>query len=582
MQGRSRPAAGTSMPACGKAPLCNQLNLKKVVMRKLGREANCVSILIVGGGPVGLAMAVMMERFGIDYLVIERASSTTTHPKARGCWARTMEIFRQWGIDDKVRARGLPGDADVFAFVESIAGREYGRTAPESDIGQTPSWKSIVAQDVVEEELYELLKRSRHGRILHSHEFIDFEEATDHLTVRTRALASGEVTEWEATYLIGADGAGSPVRRAADIEMRGPSTLAVMANDYWMADLSHLPRISSVAGYRVFPGGRLMGSVLNTNGKDRWLSLSQIGSTEDERDHPWTDDEVKARARKAAGIPDLPVQIINRSVWRMSRQVAANFCQGRVFLVGDAAHRFPPNGGFGMNSGIQDVHNLGWKLHFVLNKHAHPRLLDSYDVERRPVAVSNADFSFANAMRTIPVREAFKSNNADQIDFWIRDTENHIHSAGQSLGFSYDQGAVIPDGTVKPTLRSRIYEPSDRPGCRFPHLWLDLTYTRSTLDWFDKDFVLVIGPQGDAWAAAAKDVAAKTSIPLQIRRLEKVDERDGLRMGQRGAVLVRPDGHVAWRMAWTPTEPAETLNQVLSWLLGHESQPDAPTSLPSL
>jgi hypothetical protein len=238
-----------------------------------------------------------------------------------------------------------------------------------------------------------------------------------------------------------------------------------------------------------------------------------------------------------------------------------------VLLTGDAAHRFPPNGGYGMNSGVQDAHNLAWKLALVLGGQAAPRLLDSYDLERRPVAESNADFSYRNALRFRHVDEALRSGNRERIEFWIRDSNHHIHSIGQSLGFSYDEGAVVPDGTIKPALGPGRYEPSDRPGARFPHIWLDLARRQSTLDWFDKTFVLVTGPDADAWMQAQKAVADRRSVPLRLRVLDQPHMHEGLQVGAKGALLVRPDGHVAWRMPWTPADPAAELDRVFATLL---------------
>jgi hypothetical protein len=238
-----------------------------------------------------------------------------------------------------------------------------------------------------------------------------------------------------------------------------------------------------------------------------------------------------------------------------------------VLLVGDAAHRFPPNGGYGMNSGIQDAHNLAWKLAFVLKGLASARLLDSYDSERRPVAESNADFSLHNASRFMQMDEALRSGNADRIHFWIRDSDNHTHSIGQSLGMVYEDGSVIPDGTGKHLWNPRYYEPSDRPGARFPHRWLDLTRSRTTLDWFDQHFVLVAGPQADGWVEAARQLSGRGGVTLEVQRLKEAHEKDGLLLGQRGAVLVRPDGHVAWRRPWPATDAVAELGQALQSLL---------------
>ncbi|HVZ44705.1 MAG TPA: FAD-dependent monooxygenase [Ramlibacter sp.] len=529
-----------------------------------------VPVVIVGAGPVGLSMGILLQRFGVEFVLIERNPGTTDHAKARGTWVRTMEIFRQWGIERPMMDRGLPPGSDLFAFVESLTGHEWGRTKPEPNEGHSPTWKSIMAQDAVEEELLKLLRSSPTGRVLFRQEFMQYEESGEGIAVASRDVATGEITTFHARYLLGCDGAGSSVRRQTGVAMHGPATLAVMANEFWQADLSHVRGASDTAGWRVATKDPNLpiSTVLNTNGRDKWLSLLPVGRESDERVGERTDAEVVQLARTVTGIPNLDVKVINRSTWRLSRQVAANFRKGRVLLVGDAAHRFPPNGGYGMNSGIQDAHNLAWKLAFVLSGRASDRLLDSYDLERRPVAESNADFSYRNALRFNQCDAALRSGNVERINFWIRDSDNHVHSIGQSLGFSYDEGCVIFDGVAKPALNPRRYEPSDRPGARFPHIWLDLARRHTTLDWFDRDFVLVAGPKADAWMEAARAVSGKTGLAIAARQLDETHERNGLLVGQRGVVLVRPDGHVAFRMPWTPEDPAAELASALKTLIG--------------
>ncbi len=533
---------------------------------------NNTKVFVVGGGPVGLAMALLLDRFEIPFVVVEKSPTTTDHPKSRGCWPRTMELFRLWGIEDQVRSRGLGDGTDIIAFVESMAGREYGRTVSEPDTSTyTPAPKSVVAQDAVEEELFEVVKRSRHGQVLFSTECTDVQIGAHDVVATTRDVTTGQTQQWRADYLIAADGAGSSVRRKLGIEFDGPSTLAVMANDYWRADLSSLRIARETSAVRVLPSDKRLpaAAILNTNGRDRWLTISQIGSSKDERDHPWTEQEVIDIARAHTGIPDLDVQIINRSIWRVSRQVALEFRRDRVFLVGDAAHRFPPTGGFGLNSGVQDAHNLAWKLAAVLKGMASDKLLDTYHAERRPVAESNANFSFNNRKRLDIVDEAIASGNEDRIAFWIADTDNHLHSIGQSLGFSYEGAAIVPDGTVGKPLHPRIYDPTDRPGSRFPHLWLDAARQHSTLDWFDRDFVLVAGPLGQAWEAAAATASETLGIPVGFKRLPRANPAEGIHMGMKGAALVRPDGHVCYRAAWLPGDPAAEITAALRQVLAH-------------
>jgi len=528
-------------------------------------------VFIVGAGPTGLATALLMDRFQIPFVLVERNAALTDHPRARGTWVRTMELFRQWGIERKVKARGLPDDANGFAFVEAIAGHEYGRVPREIDLGQTPAWKCTVSQDAVEDELFQVVRQSPWGRVVFGTEFLRYEEPGDAVQAVTRDVATGLEKRWAARYLIAADGAGSGLRRQMDIAMTGPASLAVMNNDFWQGDLSHLPSVRQIGVFRILPADRSEpgAGVLNTNGADRWLTVTRVADGNDAAPPQRSETEVVRLARLHSGISNLDVKILSRSVWRVSKQVASRYSRGHAFLVGDAAHRFPPTGGYGMNTGIQDAHNLAWKLALVLRGQAGESLLDTYDSERRPIGQANADFSHGNTVRFSKLEEAYQAGNLQAVNFWIRDAVHHSHSIGLGLGFSYDDGALVPDGTMPRGLTLSRYEPSDRPGSRFPHLWLDLARQRSTLDLFDRDFVVVYGPKAADWRAAAQDVSEKLGLTVRSHQFDAVDARDGLEMSLYGAVLVRPDGHVAWRMPWVPQDPAASLAQALTQILRH-------------
>jgi 2-polyprenyl-6-methoxyphenol hydroxylase-like FAD-dependent oxidoreductase len=532
-------------------------------------DARRTDVFVVGGGPVGLAMALLLHRFEIPCVLVEKNRTTTDHPKSRGCFARTMELFRQWGVEDAIRARGLVDQSDVFVFSESVAGREIGRTIPEPNRQQGPAWKSMVAQDAVEEELLRAVADSKHAAIRYATEWVSFEQDDERVRVEIRPQDTGRSEWWEAKYLIAADGAGSPVRRAAGIDMVGPAALRYMLNEYWRGDLSRFRVARDATGIRVLPPDRRVppAQILNTNGRDRWLTLLVIGQEHDERPRPLTDAETIALIRQHVGAPDQEVQLINRSTWRFSKQVASRFRQGRVFLAGDSAHRFPPTGGMGLNSGVQDAHNLAWKLAFVLRGLASERLLDSYDMERRPVAQSNADWSYGNYVRFFHIEEAMRSDCEDEIRFWLRDMDNHLHSVGQVLGFRYEEGALVWDGSTRRPLDPRVYVPTDQPGSRFPHLWLDNARTVTTLDWFDRRLALVAGPAADAWLEAGPTVAERLGLPIDVHRLPNADPGHGFEIGPRGAALVRPDGHVAFRMPWTPSDPARELAGAVTAIL---------------
>lgn len=530
-------------------------------------ERTQTAVCIVGGGPVGLAMALLLDRHGVNTVLLEQNQQTTTHPKARGLFSRSMEMLRQLGIEERVRRRGLPEDADTTLVVESLVGMVYGQVRAEPDPHLSPSWKAVVAQDAVEEELFEALRAAPKADVRFGVRFEKFVEAEETVVVHGRDTFGNDVVV-ECTYLMAADGAASMVRDQAGISMLGEHTLAVYANDYWRADLSALPITRTHIGFQTIPSdGSPPSVILNTNGTDRWLTLTRLELRDGERWTPWTDDELVEIIRTQVGLPDLQPEILGRTIWRMASQVAESYRSSRIFLVGDAAHRIPPTGGFGLNTGLQDVHNLAWKLALVLRGEADERLLDTYEVERKPIAESNARWSEGNSPRWPHLVAAVRSGNQDRIDFWIEDLENHFHNVGRALGFCYDTGAVIPDGTVPIPLVSRTYTPSDRPGGRFPHVWLDDDRTRTTIDWFDTTFVLVTGSEAAPWKEAVQAVPARDAGLVVHRELPGIGDTEGFHVSERGALLVRPDGHVAWRAPWLPDDPSAELDRVLDQLL---------------
>ncbi|HEY7086429.1 MAG TPA: FAD-dependent monooxygenase, partial [Hyphomicrobiaceae bacterium] len=269
-------------------------------------------------------------------------------------------------------------------------------------------------------------------------------------------------------------------------------------------------------------------------------------------------------ARAAVGMPDLPVELINIAFWTRTAQVAQRFQVGRVFLAGDAAHRFPPTGGFGANTGIQDVHNLAWKLAAVVRGWAHPRLLATYEEERRPIAQANTDFSVTNGHRWAAAQQAILSGDEARLASALKEQVKHLDSEGQDLGFCYGSGALVPEPTREPLpLDSQVYVPSAVPGARAPHVWLHPANPcagagaprLSTLDLFEHQFVLLSGPRDESWRRAAQAAAQDFGIPLSVYAIGpggdfQSRERDWAQLYELdalGAVLVRPDGHVAWR-----------------------------------
>jgi 2-polyprenyl-6-methoxyphenol hydroxylase-like FAD-dependent oxidoreductase len=528
-----------------------------------------VPVLVVGGGPVGMSLGLLLDRFGVGSLVIDRRWSTSGHPKAHGCSIRTMEHFRQWGIEDAIRAEALPdGIGGLIITVGSAVGPIVGMTR-EDHATNSPTSLCMVTQDVVERALAGALAAASTARHRRGVELMSFAEDADGVTAELRDLADSTVTHVRSQYIVGCDGPTSLVRQIAGIAMEGPDNLARSANYCYRADLRDVPRARFAPIIQVVPSqpGSPSGTlVFGGNAGTRWQYFAPPvpGAAEDV---PLLDDASFVELiRTLWNDPALDVTLESVMRWTLRAQVAATFRQGRALVVGDAAHTIPPAGGLGMNSGIQGAHNLAWKLAYVVRGVADEALLDTYDAERRPVTAANVAWAMGNAQRMFGMADALRNREADPAGWrkMLLDLDHHVNSEGQGMGFIYERGALIDDGSPVPDPDARYYWPTDRPGARFPHQWLDSAGKESTLDWFDTTFVLVCGPQATPWRSAGETIAS-SGRPLTVHTLP--DDMGYATIARDGALLVRPDGHVAWRSRSVGLHPETELTRALDDIL---------------
>ena len=473
-----------------------------------GDALSDIPVLIVGAGPVGLSAAILLARLGIRSLVIERHPSTTDHPKARGFFTRTMEILRPWDVEVQIRANALPSGAFRFIWVESLAGREIGRVEPpRRDVPgpYSPTYVCMAAQDAFEAALRDHALTYPQIDLRFSTELTAFVQDASSVATTLRNRDTGETLAARAAWLIAADGASSHTRETLGIPMLGPGEIDHNINIHFRAELAPWVRHRPAVGYISARGN---GTLLWAHGTDRWLILRPFHPARGERPESFTPERCLEIARRAVGIDDLKVELINLAFWTRTAEVAETFRQGRVFLAGDAAHRFPPTGGFGANTGIQDVHNLAWKLAGVLQGWAGESILDTYSDERRPVAQANTEFSVTNGARWAAASRAITAGDAAATRQALREQVKHLDSEGQDLGFWYPEGALVADGTNPPHCDSQTYVPGARPGSRAPHLWLSSNRSeganeRSTLDLFEREFVLLTDMTNQGWRRAA-------------------------------------------------------------------------------
>lgn len=534
-----------------------------------------VEVLIVGGGPVGLSASIDLSRHGVTSLLVEKHAGTSIFPKARLISTRTMEIFRSWGIQDAVERAGLPrADSLALGIGSALTAEDFRRAvAPiHDDAPQSPTYTYICSQDRLEVILRALASDQRTAQVRFATTMRRLRAVADGVEAVVESADGQRLVR--ARYAIAADGGRSGIRSELGIGVAGPPPLGHMLSVMFDADLREL--LHDRLGALYFVRGEVGCAVEAVDNERRWIIQTayepELGQSADD----FTEEVCLALVRAAVGVPELPVEIIGTMPWLQQAIVADEFRRGQIFLAGDAAHVATPQGGFGMNCGIQDAHNLSWKLAAALHDSAGERLLDSYALERRPIAEWTVDESLNNALITVEMMEgrlSMQQAGERQAD--------RRRAEGMILGYRYESPAVLPDGSDPPQPADpyRTYVPTARPGHRAPHVWLTRDGARvSTLDLIGPEFTLMT-PAGNGWAQCAKDASGQTGVGVTAVEISPdgsaplcgPDWAQAYGLADRGAVLIRPDGHVAWRCADTePTSAAlvDALDRILD-RIGH-------------
>lgn len=581
-----------------------------------------VPVLIVGGGGAGLTASAALSRLGVESLLVSALPTTSILPKAHVLNQRAMEVLREIGVADEVYRQGTPPEQmratawyAGFGGSHRNAGRLIARMQAWGDGGRDPFWAMASAcpsTNLPQIRLEPIMKRRAEvmapGRVRFAHELVDFSQDAYGVTAVIDDKAKGAQYEVRAKYMIACDG-GKTVGPKLGVTLEGQRKLAREVSIHMSADLSRWSGDPDVLIRWIWHPETGSLGVLVPMGPDHWGSKSEewVYHLNYPSDDPRALDDARVEAdmRLALGIGDHPVRIHCISRWSLEGVVASRFRVGRIFLAGDAAHRHPPTGGLGLNSAINDVHNLTWKLAAVLKRQAGDALLDSYELERRAVTANNVQRSVENALNQFGFSAALGLNpdagadaNWKQLDRLFSDHPADLAHrrniaraiATQSMefnehnveyGFAYASNAIAAeDAAPAPIEPVRVYTPSTRPGAPLPHADLDDADGRSRplMDLVAPGhFLLVAGEEGQAWCDAAKGVAKDLGVPLDAVRIGHIegDYRDPrcawLRQRQisgNGAVLVRPDRVVAWRSFGAASNPTAVLAKTLLAILG--------------
>ncbi|MFI1396942.1 FAD-dependent oxidoreductase [Streptomyces sp. NPDC020681] len=533
-----------------------------------------VPVLIVGGSLVGLSTSMFLSRHGIRHLLVEKHSGTSTHPRGRGINVRSMEVFRVAGVEPDIReaaavlkdnhgilqAGSLTGDDQEWLFKEIDPGGGLARISPSA-------WCLCSQNDI--EPVLAARSGASCGDLRFSTELLSFDQDATGVSAVVKDRTTGEHSTVRADYLVAADGPRSPVREQLGIGQTGNGELfhnvSITFRSKGLIDIVGDRRF--IVCYLTDPDGD--GALLPVDNGDHWVFHAPWHPDRGETLEDFTDDRCSEHIRRAVGAPDLDVEVTGKAPWHAAERVAERYSSGRVFLAGDSAHEMSPTGAFGSNTGIQDAHNLAWKLAAVLNGWAGPGLLDTYGPERLPVARATSE------------RASARSAEHSHPGYAPAPTQGGGPRQGGvlsvAMGYGYLRGAVLGVDPERPVVPERMRLAGD-PGTRSPHLWVTGSGGRmSTLDLYERSFVLLSG-DGTPWPAAARTVAARMSVPLEAYAIgtgpdadlapaEGADWAEAHGTTPAGAVLVRPDGFVAWRSAEAVPDPETTLSEVLGQLL---------------
>jgi 2-polyprenyl-6-methoxyphenol hydroxylase-like FAD-dependent oxidoreductase len=524
------------------------------------RSGESTDVLIVGGGPVGMALALDLRYRGIDCVVADAGDGKVRHPKVSTIGPRSMELFRRWGVADAIRGAGWPADHPLdIAWVTRVGGHEIyryrrGTTGNRPEFAHTPEpdqmcpahWLNpLLTQTVGVHPDGPLRLRTTVDRLLQTDDHVDA-TLTDHTAGTTRTV--------RARFAVACDGAASPIRQACGIDAPARHRTQVFRNVLFRApELKERLGDRAALVYFLMLSSTLRFPMRSLNGSDLYNLV--VGA-----------DDAAGRVDALSLISDAlaldtPVELLGDGEWHLTHRVADRYRAGRVFLVGDAAHTLSPSGGFGLNTGIGDAADLGWKLAATLDGWAGHHLLDTYEAERRPIAVESLKEANLNLQRTMrrhvppevhlegPKGERARTEMAKRLE--SSGVQREFDAPQIHFGLRYRSPALIEDPEVpmrhgKPDADWR---PGSEPGYRAAHAWWDAT--TSTLDLFGRGYVLLRFAEHGGLGEFERAFTER-GVPLTVRN---GGEEEVAKLYERSFVLVRPDGHVAWRGDDLPRDP---------------------------
>jgi 2,4-dichlorophenol 6-monooxygenase len=548
-------------------------------------------VLVVGTGPMGATTGLALATYGVNVTLISKANWLANTPRAHITNQRAAEVLRDLGLEDEAKKYATPWEwmGDTL-FTTSLTGPEIARLRTwgtgDERIGDYLQGSPCTMLDLPQSYMEPILVNhaaQRGAKICFNTEYLEHRQDDSGVTVKLRDTLSRREYQVRAKYLVGADGAKSKVIEDLGLPIEGHLARASTAYVLFKADLTrYVAHRPSILYWIISPSaafGEIGLGVLRTiRPWNEWIA--GWGFDPAKGDPDFSEQAVKHRIRVLVGDPDLDIQIDTTSVWFVNQAFAPSYSKGRVFCGGDAVHRHPPSSGLGSNTCLQDAFNLAWKLAFVVKGYAGPKLLESYSLERAPVGAQVVARANQSRLDYAPLNASFRDPNAENpvqagldqlksagpegqerrelLEAALRVKDFEFNAQGVEMNQRCESQAVIADSPNQPEAWARdrqLYlQASTRPGAKLPHTWVvdRHGYRISTLDLVGKGlFTLITGLSGQAWVKAAE----RLSLPfLRTVVIGTVDAQDLYfswhrirEIHEAGALLVRPDGVIAWR-----------------------------------
>lgn len=583
-------------------------------------------VLIVGTGPAGGSAAALLATYGVDAMVINRFAWTARTPRAHITNQRTMEVIRDLGLEEEALSLAAPQEQmGENTYCASLAGKEFGRiktwgTHPRRQADYdlaSPTKMCDLPQNLLEPVLTRAAAH-RGTKVRFDTEYVSHTQDGDGVTVTLRDVLTGKDMIVRSKYLLGADGANSKIVDDAQLPLEGEMGKSGSINIVFEADLTkYVAHRPSVLYWIIQPGSQVgglgIGVVRMVRPWNKWLAI--WGYDVDQGPPQLTDEKAIEIVHNLVGDSDIPVRIEATSTWTVNETYATQLSSGRVFAMGDAIHRHPPTNGLGSNTSIQDAFNLAWKLAYVIKGKAGPELLETYSIERAPVAeqiVKRANKSLGDFPPILQALGLFDAKTPDDmlanIDALASENDeaaarrqalhdaiansDYVYNAhGVELNQRYDSSAVVPDSHEEEVFtrdKELYHQATSRPGANVPHAWLATPGGRlSTIDLCGRGkFTILTGVNGGAWV----DIAAKAKSTLglevdvyQIGLGQAYEDPYGefaaaIETEEDGAVLVRPDLIVGFRAKALSATAEADLMSALGQILSRSSAPAQKTA----